>query len=83
MSVAAALTFIRRARTEPDIRAALAQAAGAASLQPICAIGAERGLAFAEADFDRALKIEWAARWAHYGNPARTGGVDTGEKMRE
>jgi lysyl-tRNA synthetase class I len=67
MSVVAAMNFIRRARTDPTIRAALEQVAP--SHRAICAIGAEHGMDFTAADFDRALKIEWAARWAHFGNP--------------
>lgn len=69
MSVEAALKFIRRARTEPAIRAALLQASAAPSVGAICAIGADHALEFSPDDFDLALKIEWAARWAHFGDP--------------
>jgi hypothetical protein len=82
MSVAAALSFIRRARTEPTTRAALEQISAAPSLRAICAVGADHGLEFSEADFDRALKIEWAARWAYFGNPARMGEIDSKGRNR-
>ena len=72
MTVAAALTFIRQARTDPSLRAALARVAGAGSRDTICMIGADHGLAFSESDFARAFAIEWTARWAHFGNPGMT-----------
>ncbi|MCW3846662.1 Nif11-like leader peptide family natural product precursor [Sphingomonas sp. LB-2] len=78
MTVAAALTFIRRARADPAIRAALECASEAAATGAICAIGADHGLAFSESDFDRAFAIEWTARWAHFGNPDTT--IDKGGK---
>lgn len=68
MSIAAALSFIRQARTDPAIRSVLEHVAAAPSLRAICAIGGEHGLDFSETEFDQALKIEWAARWAHFGN---------------
>ena len=85
MSIAAALSFIRQARTDPAIRAALAQAAAEPSPGAICAAGASHGRDFSDADFDFAFRIEWAARWAHFGNRALTSaGPDTPkEQLRE
>ena len=75
MSVAVAMAFIRRARTDPAIRAAL-EGLSPTSARAICAIGVAQGLSFSEDDFDRAFKIEWAARWAHYGNPPQVNDID-------
>jgi hypothetical protein len=79
MTVTAALSFVRRARSDSAIREALEQAAAAPSLQAVCAIGRDHGLDFSEAEFDLALKIEWSARWAHFGNGARDA-MNTSEK---
>jgi hypothetical protein len=71
VSVANALNFIRLARSDVAVRAALERAGTAASSCAICAIGADLDLAFCEAEFDSALKIDWAARWAHFSNATR------------
>ena len=83
MSVEAALKFIRRARTEHVIRAALLQASTAPSVRAICAIGADHALEFSPGEFDRALKIEWAARWAHFGNPRCMAEIELKDSMHE
>ena len=66
MSVGNALAFIRRVRTDADLRSQLEAAPASDGLAMLCALASAEGLRCEPAHVSEAFWIEWAARLAHF-----------------
>jgi hypothetical protein len=66
MSVGNALVFIRRFRSEADLRGRLPGAAADDRLAALCALATAEGLSCEPGHVREAFRIEWTARLAHF-----------------
>ena len=77
MSVANALAFLRRLRSDEDLRRRLDAAPRAAAMARLCEMAQAAGKPCLPAHIAEAFRIEWAARRAHFAGKLAAQGVAT------